>query len=162
MRAITSQKIIQELSRVLYKEWDHVGAMLDNAENEVPAGEAWTMVAEEGADSIEQDLPTPEQLVNIFTVGSIDGSTKLYVVPECRGLVLKNHHVCKFVKIMGIGNEYWCKNCTSIGNIIDADQDLLLELYCHKGRQEVRKASLLSPLGSFPIVARRNCSRSRM
>ena len=67
---------------------------------------------------------------------------------------MKNHHVCKLVKVMGIGNEYWCKNCTSIGNIIDADQDLLLELYCHKGRQEVRKASLLLPLGSCPIVAR--------
>ena len=88
-----------------FKEWDRITALLDNAPDEVPAGEAWTMVPEEDADSDEQDLPTPEQLVNIFTVGSIDGSTKLHVVPECRGLVLKNHHVCKLVKIMGIGNE---------------------------------------------------------
>lgn len=66
------------------KEWDRVSALLDNAENEVTAGESRTMFREEVADSIEQDLPTPEQLVNIFIVGSIDGSTKLHVVPECR------------------------------------------------------------------------------
>lgn len=109
-------------------EWDRIITLLDNAPNEVPNIEVWTMVPDTASSSIDRDLPNPEQPVNIFTLGSIEGSTKLHVVPNCRGLALKNQHVCRLSEIMGIGNEYWCKHCTSIGNIIDDDPELLLEL----------------------------------
>ena len=122
---------------------------------EPTASEDWTMVPDVVSSSEDEEVQNPVQLINLYIAGAIDGIPKLHVVPGCRGLKLQNHHVCRLDKALGIGNEYWCKNCNSTKNIIDEDPLLLKELFCHQGKLEVRKASLFLPLGSFPAVARR-------
>ena len=137
------------------EEWDRVNAMLDSSTDVPPASEAWTMVPDEvNSREEEEEAPIPEQPINLLTAGTIDGVPKLQVVPDCRRSRLKNHHVCRLDKVLGIGTEYWCKNCISIRNITDADPELLKELFCHQGKVEVRKASLFLPLGSCPAVVR--------